>query len=60
MIVSFLALAWMLLLGLEDSIKISLDIQSTLGTTPLVLKFGILLKVFKATLGDGDHVFITA
>ena len=60
MMVSFLAPAWMLLLGSEDFIKISLDIQSTPGTTPLVSKFGILLNVFEATLGDRDHVFITA
>jgi hypothetical protein len=55
MMVSFLAPAWMLLLDSEDSIKISLDIQSMPGATPLIPKFGILLKVF-----DRDHVFITA
>lgn len=60
MMVSFLAPAWMLLRDSEDSINISLDIQSTPGTTSLVPIFGILLKIFEATLGDRDHVFITA
>jgi hypothetical protein len=59
MVVSFLAPAWMLLLDSDDSIKISLDIQSTPATSRLIPSFGILLKIFEATLGDQDHVVVT-
>jgi hypothetical protein len=59
MLVSFLAPAWMLLLDSDDSIKISLDIQSTPATSRLIPSFGIQLKIFEATLGDQDHVVVT-
>jgi hypothetical protein len=60
MMISFLAPTWMLLLDSEDVIKISLDIQSTPGTTALIHKFGTQLKIYEATLGDRDHVIITS
>jgi hypothetical protein len=60
MMISFLAPAWMLLLESEDSIKISLDIQSTPGTSDLIHKFGIQLKIYEATLDDQDHVIIAS
>jgi len=59
MVVSFLAPAWMLLLDSDDSIKISLEIQSTPATSRLIPSFGIQLKIFEATLGEQDHVVIT-
>jgi len=49
----------MLLLDSEDSIKISLDIQSTPASSRLTPKFGIQLKIFEATIGNQDHVIVT-
>lgn len=59
MVVSFLAPAWMLLLDSDDSIKISLDIQSTPATSRLISRFGIQLRIFEAALCDHDHVVVT-
>jgi hypothetical protein len=49
----------MLLLDSGNSIKISLNIQSTPGTTYLVSVFSIQLKIYEATLCDEEHVFVT-
>ena len=49
----------MLLLDSDDSIKISLNIQSIPATSRLISSFGIQLKIFEAALGDQDHVVVT-
>jgi hypothetical protein len=59
MLASFLAPAWVLLLDSDDSITISLNIQSTPATSCLIPSFGIQLKIFEASLGDQDHVVVT-